>query len=83
MPKKVSSALIGPGVGPFVRLGGMGLLRITGLPAGESVRLLQRKAAEVVERVLSENGRHEVEESDYIQVVYDGQARGFCALLES
>lgn len=83
MPRKVSSALIGPGVGPFVRLGGVGLLRITGLPADESARLLRLTPLGEKEQVLSQNGKHEVEEAEFVRVIYEGRSRAFCALLES
>lgn len=83
MAKKVSSVLIGPGVGPFVRLGGMGLLRITGLPAGESVRLLRLLPSGERETRIAANGKHEIEEAPFIRVIYEGKARTFCALLES
>lgn len=81
--KKVSSALIGPGTGPFVRLGGVGVLRITGLPSEERVRLLRTTEEGEVEHLLLENGKHKIEAAYFIRVVYEGTSRAFCALLES
>lgn len=74
---KTSCALIGPGVGPLVKTGGAGTVRVRGLPEGE-VAWAEVEGREALELC---NGEHVFSACEELQVSYAGEAGGFIALV--